>query len=206
MISIKDMQVKFTVVFVIIICFVVSGCSQSSGLSNSLPTVAPSSSYGDSSSESDNSTTWNKTAGTTSGNDWVKMTVAQKESITKGVVAAWKNGGATLDVDYSWFIKALNSFYGSKATNATFVNAAMSLAGISGGVLHMDSEKSSSKDDSSSYDYSNDDSSSYDSSSSSSGGGEFLCMGKGDTCPNYTSTANDFYCDSCDPDGDNVEG
>lgn len=37
-------------------------------------------------------------------------------------------------------------------------------------------------------------------------GGEYYCMGKNDTCPNKTYNAYDLYCDSCDPDGDNVEG
>lgn len=35
---------------------------------------------------------------------------------------------------------------------------------------------------------------------------EFYCMGKNDTCPNKTNNAYDFYCDACDPDGNNVEG
>lgn len=37
-------------------------------------------------------------------------------------------------------------------------------------------------------------------------GGKYPCMGKNDTCPNYTHNAYDLYCDKCDPDGDNVEG
>lgn len=36
--------------------------------------------------------------------------------------------------------------------------------------------------------------------------GEYWCMGKGDTCQNKTYSAYDFYCSSCDPDGDNIEG
>ena len=31
-------------------------------------------------------------------------------------------------------------------------------------------------------------------------------MGKNDTCPNKTSDAYDFYCHSCDPDNNNIEG
>lgn len=37
-------------------------------------------------------------------------------------------------------------------------------------------------------------------------GGEYYCMGKNDTCPNKTRNAYDLYCNSCDPDGDNIEG
>ncbi len=49
--------------------------------------------------------------------------------------------------------------------------------------------------------------SSYGSSGSSSSSTEkYPCMGKNDTCPNYTYSPYDFYCSSCDPDGDNVEG
>lgn len=37
-------------------------------------------------------------------------------------------------------------------------------------------------------------------------GGEYYCMGKNDTCPNKTQNEYDLYCNSCDPDGDNIEG
>ena len=37
-------------------------------------------------------------------------------------------------------------------------------------------------------------------------GGSYYCMGKNDTCPNKTNNKYDLYCNSCDPDGDNVEG
>lgn len=37
-------------------------------------------------------------------------------------------------------------------------------------------------------------------------GGLYYCMGKNDTCNNKTKNAYDLYCNSCDPDGDNVEG
>ena len=37
-------------------------------------------------------------------------------------------------------------------------------------------------------------------------GGDYYCMGKNDTCQNKTHNKYDLYCDSCDPDGDNIEG
>ena len=40
----------------------------------------------------------------------------------------------------------------------------------------------------------------------SNDGGSYYCMGKNDTCPNKTHNAYDLFCDSCDPDGDNIEG
>lgn len=53
-------------------------------------------------------------------------------------------------------------------------------------------------------------SSSYSSNNSSnsysSSAEEYWCMGKNDTCNNKTSSAYDFYCNSCDPDGDGEEG
>lgn len=36
--------------------------------------------------------------------------------------------------------------------------------------------------------------------------GTFWCMGKNNTCQNKTSSPTDFYCSTCDPDGDNIEG
>ena len=37
-------------------------------------------------------------------------------------------------------------------------------------------------------------------------GGSYYCMGKGDTCNNKTKNRYDLYCNSCDPNGDNIEG
>ena len=34
----------------------------------------------------------------------------------------------------------------------------------------------------------------------------YYCMGKNDTCKNKTYDPYDFYCSSCDPDNDNIEG
>ena len=42
--------------------------------------------------------------------------------------------------------------------------------------------------------------------SGSSSEGKYWCMGKKDTCQNKINSAYDFYCSSCDPDNDNVEG
>jgi hypothetical protein len=36
--------------------------------------------------------------------------------------------------------------------------------------------------------------------------GKYWCMGKNDTCQNKTSRPDDFFCDQCDPNGDNIEG
>ncbi|MCM1132668.1 MAG: hypothetical protein NC340_04260 [Ruminococcus flavefaciens] len=47
---------------------------------------------------------------------------------------------------------------------------------------------------------------SYGNTGYSQSGGEFYCMGKNDTCKNKTSDPFDFYCYSCDPDNNNIEG
>ena len=39
----------------------------------------------------------------------------------------------------------------------------------------------------------------------SDGMGPYNCYGKNDTCNNKTYNYQDLYCDTCDPDGDNVE-
>ena len=38
------------------------------------------------------------------------------------------------------------------------------------------------------------------------GNGPYPCYGKHNTCSGKTYNYRDLYCDSCDPDGDNVEG
>ena len=45
-----------------------------------------------------------------------------------------------------------------------------------------------------------------DSYSSDTSKEEYYCMGKHDTCNNKTSSPYDYYCHSCDPDDNNVEG
>lgn len=35
---------------------------------------------------------------------------------------------------------------------------------------------------------------------------EYWCMGKNDTCQNKTDSPDDFFCNKCDPNGDNIEG
>lgn len=35
---------------------------------------------------------------------------------------------------------------------------------------------------------------------------EFDCLGQNRMCPNKQADATDFFCDSCDPDGNNIEG
>ena len=35
---------------------------------------------------------------------------------------------------------------------------------------------------------------------------EYWCMGKNDTCQNKTDSPDDFFCDECDPNRDNIEG
>ncbi len=38
------------------------------------------------------------------------------------------------------------------------------------------------------------------------GMGPYHCYGKHNTCKNKTYNYRDMYCDSCDPNGDNIEG
>ena len=133
--------------------------------------------------------TWNKTAGTTTGYDWADMNYEQKESLVSGVIQSWKNSGKISEVGSSWYISNLNDFYGDSATNGTDVAKAMSMIAVSGNIVHSSTNSSS-----------------YTSSpSSSSLSGVFWCMGKNDTCNNKTHNATDLYCSSCDRNDDNIE-
>jgi hypothetical protein len=88
-----------------------------------------------SSPSTNSSTTWNKTAGNTNGHDWATMNRSQKEDIVSGVLSTWK-GDYTVDVNAQYFITALDSFYGSSATDDTNLAKAMSMIGISAKVVH----------------------------------------------------------------------
>ncbi|MCH5187830.1 MAG: hypothetical protein J1F63_05460 [Oscillospiraceae bacterium] len=98
--------------------------------------------------------------------------------------------------------KATASGSSSKNNTSSSSNATKSTPGSSG-----NSYKSNSSSGNVNKNTSSTSGSSYKSNSSSgSSGGEFYCMGKNDTCPNKTYSPLDLFCDSCDPDGDNIEG
>lgn len=80
----------------------------------------------------------------------------------------------------------------SKSTYSSSSSSSSSASSSSG--YTQDDVKDWMKDQAVGKDYSYDD------------GGEYYCMGKNDTCPNKTKNPYDLYCDSCDPDGDNIEG
>ena len=84
----------------------------------------------------DSATIWTKTAGNTNGKDWAIMTESQKEDIVGGVILTWTKNGNMVDVDASWFIDALNSFYGTEATDSTNLAQAMAMLGTAGRVVH----------------------------------------------------------------------
>lgn len=75
------------------------------------------------------------------------------------------------------------------------------------GIVENDSSSASAKKktDTPAYEYNTPDHE-YDVPDEGLSSGEYWCMGKGDTCQNKTYSAYDFYCSSCDPDGDNIEG
>ena len=81
----------------------------------------------------------------------------------------------------------------SSSSKSTY-SSSSSLSASSSSGYTQDDVKDWMKDQAVGKDYSYDD------------GGEYYCMGKNDTCPNKTKNAYDLYCNSCDPDGDNIEG
>lgn len=113
-----------------------SSSSSSGDNSSSQNSSTLSSESSSNSSSSSDSSAWNKTAGDTNGKDWAKMTSTQKNYLINGVIQTMKEKGYKVDVDASWFIEGLNSFYGSSATDNTSVAEAVSLIGISGKVVH----------------------------------------------------------------------
>lgn len=79
--------------------------------------------------------TWNKTAGSTTGSDWLKMNNTQKKDIVEGVILDWKLNNYDVSVSSTYFISALNAFYGDVSSNSNNLAEAMSLIGLSGNVL-----------------------------------------------------------------------
>ncbi|MEK3758461.1 zinc ribbon domain-containing protein [Paenibacillus sp. FSL P4-0338] len=79
--------------------------------------------------------TWNKTAGSTTGSDWLKMNNTQKKDIVEGVILDWKSNNFDVSVSSTYFISALNAFYGDVSSNSNNLAEAMSMIGLSGNVL-----------------------------------------------------------------------
>ncbi|OMD20351.1 zinc ribbon domain-containing protein [Paenibacillus odorifer] len=80
--------------------------------------------------------TWNKTAGSTTGYNWIRMNTAQKKDIVDGVIMDWKSNSFEVSASSSYFISALDAFYGDDSTNGNNLAEAMSMIGISGNVLN----------------------------------------------------------------------
>lgn len=83
--------------------------------------------------ESDNY--WSKSAGNTTGYDWLVMNDAQKRDIVSVVIMDWELNNFEVAVGSSYFISALDAFYGDESTNINNLAEAMTLIGLSGNVL-----------------------------------------------------------------------
>ncbi|WP_054939437.1 hypothetical protein [Paenibacillus ihuae] len=83
--------------------------------------------------ESDNS--WSKSAGSTTDFDWMDMNNAQKLDIVSGVIMDWELNNFEVLADSSYFISALDTFYGDESTNKNNLAEAMTMIGLLGNVL-----------------------------------------------------------------------
>lgn len=83
-----------------------------------------------------NKTIMKKTAGNSDGNDWANMNSSQKNIIVSAVITSWKDDGSTIDVNSSWFINALDSFYNSPNTKDTNVESVIATAATTADVVH----------------------------------------------------------------------
>lgn len=79
--------------------------------------------------ESDNS--WSKSAGSTTGFDWLDMNKAQKLDIASGVIMDWELNNFEILADSSCFISALDAFYVDESTNSNNLAEAMTMIGLS---------------------------------------------------------------------------
>ncbi|WP_179088009.1 hypothetical protein [Paenibacillus sp. FSL R7-0273] len=78
---------------------------------------------------------WSKSAGSTTGFDWLDMNNAQKLDIVSGVIMDWELNNFEILAGSSYFISALDAFYGDESTNSNNLAEAMTMIGLSGNVL-----------------------------------------------------------------------
>ncbi|ARO65465.1 Uncharacterized protein B5E39_3129 [Bacillus cereus] len=69
------------------------------------------------------------------GEAWLKLSEAEKRTLTNRLISNWKSNGYTVTVDADWFIGALDAFYGTPETNVNTIADAMTLSGVAGGVV-----------------------------------------------------------------------
>ncbi|MGE1032997.1 hypothetical protein ACQGS5_25740, partial [Bacillus sp. GKis3/1] len=69
------------------------------------------------------------------GEVWLKLSEAEKRTLTNQLISNWKSNGYTVTVGADWFIGALDSFYGTPETNVNTIADAMTLSGVAGGVV-----------------------------------------------------------------------
>ncbi|MGG0150694.1 hypothetical protein [Bacillus mycoides] len=69
------------------------------------------------------------------GEAWLKLSEAEKRTLTNRLISNWKSNGYTVTVGADWFIGALDAFYGSPETNVNTIADAMTLSGVAGGVV-----------------------------------------------------------------------
>lgn len=69
------------------------------------------------------------------GEAWLKLSEAEKRTLTNRLISNWKSNGYTVTVGADWFIGALDAFYGTPETNVNTIGDAMTLSGVAGGVV-----------------------------------------------------------------------
>lgn len=83
---------------------------------------------------------WKKTAGNTTGNDWLTMTTFQKADIVSGVIGTWEKNGEDVVKSKHWFVNNLNDFY-DKDTFDINLSKAMSMIAVTGGAFKEDADR-----------------------------------------------------------------
>ncbi|OXL97088.1 hypothetical protein [Bacillus sp. KbaB1] len=72
---------------------------------------------------------------TADGDDWMQMSSSQKSEMVSTVLSNLKRKGYTISEGSTWFVDALDAFYGDKSTNSTKVTEAIVMAGVGGQVI-----------------------------------------------------------------------
>ncbi|WP_342750861.1 hypothetical protein [Bacillus fungorum] len=66
---------------------------------------------------------------------WLKLSEAEKRTLTNKLISNWKYNGYTVTVGAGWFIGDLDSFYGTPETNVNTIADVMTLSGVASGVV-----------------------------------------------------------------------
>ena len=128
----------WSVVLAVVVVLGVYGCvnCMSTGTSTYNPST-PAYSKPSSSKTYPSSSSVKSYSGNDTGTEWRKMSSSEKTAVVQDIMASLKGKGYSFSVGASWFVEAIDAYYGDGGLDGTKIIEAFSTAGVFGGVMEV---------------------------------------------------------------------